>query len=75
MTDLSDGIASAIAKAKDDFNIGFRIVQNEIGLDRNVSRAILLSGASDLDLSLYFGGDYERTQQTNRLSRHRSYVA
>ena len=59
MTDLSDGIASAIAKAKDDFNIGFRIVQNEIGLDRNVSRAILLSGASDLDLSLYFGGDYE----------------
>ncbi len=59
MTDLSDGIASAIKKTKEDFNIGFRIVQNEIPLDRNVSRAILLSGASELDLSLYFGGDYE----------------
>ncbi len=59
MTDLSDGISSSIFSTKKEFGIGFRLVQDEIPLDSNVKKAIQLSGASDLDIALNYGGDYE----------------
>ena len=59
MTDLSDGVLESIYKAKRDFGIGFRLVQDEIPVNEQVKKAIQLSGAAENDLTLSFGGDYE----------------
>jgi len=59
MTDLSDGVLESIYKAKRDFGIGFRIVEDEIPVDEHVKKAIQLSGGKSTDLTLGFGGDYE----------------
>ncbi|MFG1415630.1 MAG: thiamine-monophosphate kinase [Thermoplasmataceae archaeon] len=59
MTDLSDGIFESIYRAKRDFGIGFRLVQDEIPVNENVKKAIQLSGGTLNDMTLSFGGDYE----------------
>ncbi|EQD30066.1 thiamine monophosphate kinase, partial [mine drainage metagenome] len=59
MTDLSDGVLESIYKAKRDFGIGFRIVEDEIPVNDHVQKAIQLSGGKSTDLTLGFGGDYE----------------
>lgn len=59
MTDLSDGLTGSISRAKRDFGIGFRIVEDEIPLDRNVAKASQISGATNTDIAMNYGGDYE----------------
>ncbi len=59
MTDLSDGLVGSIARAKGDFGIGFRIVEDEIPLNRNVKKASQISGASETEIAMKYGGDYE----------------
>lgn len=59
MTDLSDGLTGSIFRAKTDFGIGFRIVEDEIPLDKNVAKAAQISGANPTDIAMNYGGDYE----------------
>lgn len=59
MTDLSDGLFSAISQLKNDFSIGAKVVQDEIPGAKSVGKAAELSGASELDIKANFGGDYE----------------
>ena len=59
MMDLSDGIFSSVAQMKNDYGIGFKIVEDSVQQDRNVDKASELSGASVRDLLFSFGGDYE----------------
>lgn len=59
MMDLSDGLASSMRQMKNDYGIGFRIVQEEVPLSAEVAKASELSGKSEIDLALGFGGDFE----------------
>lgn len=59
MMDLSDGIYSSISQMKSDYGLGFRIVEDELPVDRNVKKASDISGASFTDIMCSFGGDYE----------------
>ena len=59
MTDLSDGINGSITRAKRDFGVGFRIVEDEIPLDANVAKASQLSGETPTNIAMNYGGDYE----------------
>ncbi|KJE49371.1 MULTISPECIES: thiamine-phosphate kinase [Acidiplasma] len=59
MMDLSDGIYSSIYQMKHDYNIGFKIDYNKIKKDPDVSRAAQISGVSESDIVMSFGGDYE----------------
>ncbi len=59
MTDLSDGLFSSIAQMKNDYGIGFRIVENELPSSNYVKKASDLSGVSRTDLMCSYGGDYE----------------
>jgi thiamine-monophosphate kinase len=59
MMDLSDGLASSMRQMKNDYGVGFRIVQEEIPVAREVAKAVSLSGRPESDFTLGFGGDYE----------------
>ncbi len=59
MMDLSDGLFSAIAQMKDDYGIGFKIVEHDIPLHESVEKASRISGASPTEIGAAFGGDYE----------------
>ncbi len=59
MMDLSDGLFSSIWQMKDDYGVGFRIVEDELPADRNVKKASELSGISETDIMAGFGGEYE----------------
>lgn len=59
MTDLSDGLFSSLHQIKTDLGIGSKIVLDELSTDRNVKKASEISGASTLELTYGFGGDYE----------------
>lgn len=59
MMDLSDGLYASISQMKDDYGLGFRIVEDELPADRNVKKASDLSGISQTDIMGSFGGEYE----------------
>lgn len=59
MTDLSDGLFSALSQMKADLSIGAKVVEDEIPVHQSVRKAAELSGAARLALSSNFGGDYE----------------
>lgn len=59
MMDLSDGLFSSISQMKDDYGLGFRIVEDELPPDRNVKKASDLSGISPTEIMAGFGGEYE----------------
>jgi thiamine-monophosphate kinase len=59
MMDLSDGLFSSISQMKDDYGLGFRIVEDELPSDRNVKKASDLSGISATEIMGGFGGEYE----------------
>lgn len=59
MMDLSDGLFSSISQMKNDYGLGFRIVEDELPEDRNVKKASDLSGISRTDIMGSFGGEYE----------------
>jgi thiamine-monophosphate kinase len=59
ITDLSDGLFSSAWQMKEDYGIGFKIVEDEIPLDPSVDRASKISGNSTTQIAAAFGGDYE----------------
>lgn len=59
MMDLSDGIYSSIYQMRSDYGVSFRIVEDELPMDRNVKKASEISGANPTDIMCAFGGDYE----------------
>lgn len=59
MMDMSDGLFSSLKQMKDDYGIGFKIVEDELKYDSSVSTASRISGVSELDIAANFGGDYE----------------
>ena len=59
MTDLSDGLFSSMSQMKNDYGIGFRIVENELVPNRYVRKASDLSGLSGTEIMCAYGGDYE----------------
>lgn len=59
MMDLSDGIYSSISQMQSDYGVSFRLVEDELPMDRNVKKASDISGASLTDIMCAFGGDYE----------------
>ncbi len=59
MMDLSDGIYASISQMQSDYGVSFRLVEDELPMDRNVKKASDISGASPTDIMCGFGGDYE----------------
>ncbi len=59
MMDMSDGLYSCMSQMKEDYGIGFKIVHDEINIDRHADKASLISGLSPLEIATNFGGDYE----------------
>lgn len=59
MMDLSDGLYASMSQMKNDYGVGFKIVQDEIPADRNVKKAAKISGLAETELICDFGGDYE----------------
>jgi thiamine-monophosphate kinase len=59
MMDLSDGLFSSLTQMKDDYGVGFKIVQDELKYDPAVTTASRISGISQLEIAANFGGDYE----------------
>ena len=59
MMDLSDGLYSSIYQMKQDYGIGFKIVEDEIKPARNAKKASEISGIPLTDLICASGGDYE----------------
>lgn len=59
MMDLSDGIFSSVSQVKNDYGIGFKLVEDSVPPDKNVEKAQELSGASLRDILFSYGGDYE----------------
>lgn len=59
MMDLSDGIFSSVSQMKNDYGVGFKLVEDSVLPDVNVEKAAELSGASMRDLMFSYGGDYE----------------
>ncbi len=59
MTDISDGLFSSLTQMKKDLGIGAKLVQDEVPVNPNVKKASEISGATELDITAGFGGDYE----------------
>lgn len=59
MMDLSDGLFASMSQMKHDYGIGFKVVEDEIKLDRNVKKAAEISGKGSTEIGCSFGGDYE----------------
>ncbi len=59
MMDISDGLFGSISQMKDDYGIGFRIVQSELPLHPSVFKASERYGISALEIGCNIGGDYE----------------
>ena len=59
MMDMSDGLFSTISQMKEDYGVGFKIIQDEIKTGKDVEKASLISGFTPLEISANFGGDYE----------------
>lgn len=59
MTDLSDGLFSALHQIKENQGIGVKLVEDEIPVHRTVNKASEISGAKPVEIASGFGGDYE----------------
>ncbi len=59
MMDLSDGLFGCISQMKEDYGFGFRVVENEIKMDSDVSKISNITGVSRRDMAMNIGGDYE----------------
>ncbi len=59
MMDLSDGIFSSVRQMKQDYGLGFKLVEDSAPIDPHVEKAAELSGASLRELLFSYGGDYE----------------
>ncbi len=59
MMDISDGLFGSISQMKDDYGIGFRIVQSELPLHPSVFRTSERYGIPALEIGCNIGGDYE----------------
>lgn len=59
MMDLSDGIFSSVHQMKQDYGLGFKLVEDSVTPNRYVEKAAEISGASIRELTFSFGGDYE----------------
>lgn len=59
MMDMSDGLYSSINQMKEDYGVGFKLVQDEISIDKSTEKASFISGLSPLEIAANFGGDYE----------------
>ncbi|MGC8506283.1 MAG: thiamine-phosphate kinase [Thermoplasmata archaeon] len=59
LTDLSDGLNSALYQLKSDFGLAGKIVEHDIPIHESVSKASEISGASNVDIATSYGGDYE----------------
>ena len=59
LTDLSDGLKSALYQMKSDFGLAGKIVEHDIPVHESVNKASEISGASNVDIATSYGGDYE----------------
>lgn len=59
MMDLSDGVFSSVHQMRQDYGLGFKLVEDSVKPNRYVEKAAELSGASIRELTFSFGGDYE----------------
>ncbi|MFG1519536.1 MAG: thiamine-phosphate kinase [Thermoplasmataceae archaeon] len=59
MTDLSDGLDSALYQLKADFGLAGKIVEHDIPVHESVLRASEISGAIPAEIATSYGGDYE----------------